>query len=153
MPPHSPRDTQTSHPSTLTQLTHARWARKIQNRRGREQRLGVVMLGMIENVVARALFDDTAALHHHDAVGDLLDRSEVVADKQAGEAVLRLQPPEQFQHLSLDRHVERGDRLVSDPKRRMPHHRPPDPDALTLAPPNLLPPTLFQPRPPALLRP
>src|SRR3982750_2483996 len=43
---------------------------EVQHRRGREQRLGVVMLGMIEYVVTQALLDDLAALHHHDAVGD-----------------------------------------------------------------------------------
>jgi hypothetical protein len=81
--------------------TRARRARKIQNRRGREQRLGVIVLCTVEDIVARALLDDPAPLHHHDAVGHLLDGSEIVADEEARKTILRLQPLEQLQHLRL----------------------------------------------------
>ena len=50
---------------------------EVQHRSRREQRLGVVVLRAVENVVARAPLDDPAALHHHDAdVGDLFDGRE-----------------------------------------------------------------------------
>src|SRR5882724_8778046 len=50
---------------------------KIHHRCRCEQRLGVVVLRTIEDVVARSLFNDAAALHHHHAVGDLLDSGEI----------------------------------------------------------------------------
>ena len=57
------------------------------------------MLRTVEDVVARAFLDDIAVLHHDHPVGDLLDHGKVVADEQAGKAVLLLQVGEQGQHL------------------------------------------------------
>src|SRR6185295_12722183 len=68
-----------------------------------------------------------------DAVGDVVDYREIVADEHQREAELLLQILEQVQNLRLDRHVERRDRFVAD------HHVGPeregtrDADALALA--------------------
>ena len=61
-----------------------------------------------------AELDDLAHVHHRDPGGEDLDDPEVVADEQAGEALLALQLLEQVEHLGLHRHVERRGRLVGD---------------------------------------
>jgi hypothetical protein len=91
------------------------------------------MLGIVEDLVARAFLDDAALLHDDDAVGDLLDHAEIMADEQAGEAVLALQFREEFEHLRAHRDVERRDRLVGDDEARPAHHGAGDRDALALA--------------------
>ena len=65
-----------------------------------------------EDLVARALLDGAAEIHHHHVVGDVAHDREVVADEEIGEAELAPAVGEQVQHLRLDRHVERRDRLV-----------------------------------------
>jgi len=42
-----------------------------------------------------------------------------VGDEQVGQAELGTQPLEQVEHLGLDEHVQRGDRLVADDQRRV----------------------------------
>jgi len=82
---------------------------KIQHRRRREQGFGVVVLRAIKNVVAAspARLCGRPASPRRDR--DLLDGREIMADEQAGEAILQLEPLEQFQHLGLDGHVESRD--------------------------------------------
>src|ERR1700756_5178571 len=61
-------------PSCSAGGARGRLAGEIQHGRSRKQRLGVVMLRTVKDLVARTLLDDAAALHHDDAIGDLLDR-------------------------------------------------------------------------------
>src|SRR5690606_16918742 len=58
--------------------------------------------------------DDLAQIHHRDPVGDVAHHRQVVGDEDVGQVELVLQPFEQVHDLRLDRHVERGDRLVTD---------------------------------------
>jgi hypothetical protein len=58
--------------------------------------------------------DQLAEIHDRDAVADVLHHREVVGDEEIGEAEALLQVLQQVDDLRLDRHVERGDRLVAD---------------------------------------
>ena len=79
------------------------------------------------------VLDDPAEIHHGDAVADVLDHRQVVRDEQVRQAELALQVHQQVDDLRLDRHVERGDRLVADDQLRVERQRPRDADALPLA--------------------
>ena len=72
------------------------------------------MLGRIEHLVARPLLDDPPGVHDHDAVRDLRNDAQVMRDEDDRGRVLALEPLQQRQHLGLDRHVERGRRLIGD---------------------------------------
>ena len=48
----------------------------------------------------------------------LRDHAEIVRDQEHGQVVVRLEPAQERQDLRLDRHVERGRRLVRDQERR-----------------------------------
>ena len=54
--------------------------------RGREERLGVRVLGCPEEVGAGCELDDLPEVHDADAVAEVLDRREVVGDEEAREA-------------------------------------------------------------------
>ena len=68
-----------------------------------------------------------------DAVADVLDHAEVVADEEIREVERALQLHEQVEHLRLDRHVERRDRLVADEELGLDRERAGDADARALA--------------------
>ena len=51
-------------------------------------------------------------------VGDVAHDGEIVRDEEIGEPELALQVGQQVEHLRLDRHVERRDRLVGDQQLR-----------------------------------
>ena len=59
--------------------------------------------------------------------------AEVVGDEDVAEVELVLQVVEQVDDLRLDRHVERGNRLVEQDQARVDGQRPSDPDPLALA--------------------
>ena len=48
----------------------------------REQTLGVIVLWRIEDLLDATLFDDVAAVHNHDFVGDIGDHSHIVGDDE-----------------------------------------------------------------------
>ena len=72
-------------------------------------------------------------VHHADAVGEDVDDGEVVADEQTRELQLLLQFLQEIEEAGLDRHVQRGRRLVGDEKLRRERERAGDADALALA--------------------
>ena len=78
-----------------------------------EQRPRVRMAGLAEERLRRSALDDAAEVHDDDAVADVPDDAEIVADEQVGERKRALQLDEQVEHLRLDRDVERGDGLVA----------------------------------------
>ncbi len=79
------------------------------------------------------VFDDLAEIHHGDAVADVLDDGQIVGDEEIGQPLLLLQPHHQVDHLRLDRHIQRRDRLVGDDEPRVERERAGDADALPLA--------------------
>ena len=83
--------------------------------------------------VARGELHDPAEVHHRDPVRDVADHAEIVRDEEVGEPEPLLEVFEQVDHLGLDGHVERGDRLVADDELGVQRERPGHPDALALA--------------------
>ena len=102
-------------------------------RRRRQQRPRIGMLRIGEDVLARALFDDAAEIHDHHVIGDMAHDRQIVADEEIGEIEPLLDVGEEVQHLRLDRHIERRDRLVEHQDGRRQHQRAGDGDALALA--------------------
>ena len=96
----------------------ARAPRRIGDRHGGQQLARVRVLRIVEDRGARADLDDLAEIHHRDAVADALDHGHVVRDEEIGEPELRLQVEHQVEHLRLDRHIERRNRLVGDDQLR-----------------------------------
>ena len=82
-------------------------------RRSHESRR-VFGLGVAEDLLDRALLDDLAVLHDHDAVAERAHDLEVVRDEEVGEARLVLQLAQQLDDLGLHRQVERRGRLVEE---------------------------------------
>ena len=83
-------------------------------RNGRQQRLRVGVRGLGVHRVGIAALDDQAEIHDGDLVRKKTHELEVVADEQHGQPELRLQIAQKVRHLRLDRHVERGHRLIAD---------------------------------------
>ena len=59
------------------------------DRDGREQRLGVGVVGRLEDLVGGADLDHVAEVHHHHPVGEVAHDAEVVADEEHRGAVCR----------------------------------------------------------------
>ena len=79
-----------------------------------QQGSGVVVLRLVQDKLARALFDDQAGAHRGHPVGDVLDDADVVGEEQAGQAALALQLFEQAEDLRLHNDVKGRGRLVAD---------------------------------------
>ena len=77
--------------------------------------------------------DDRAEVHDGDAIRDVAHHRQVVGDEEVRELELVLQLLEQVDDLSLDRDVERRDRLVGDDEVGVERERAREPDPLPLA--------------------
>ena len=99
----------------------------------REQRLRVGMIGLREELRRRRALDDAAQVHDDDAVRDVLDDAQVVADEKVREVERALEFHEEVEHLRLDRDVERRHRLVAHQELRLDGERPRNADARALA--------------------
>src|SRR3984957_1864094 len=103
-----------------------------QGHRG-QQGVGVGGTRMIPHLLGRRLLGDLPQIHDRHAVAHVTHDRQVVGDEDIGQTELALQVGEQVQDLRLDRHVQRGHRLVTDDQLRVERERPGDADALTLA--------------------
>src|SRR5262245_27370243 len=108
-------------PSFMRAVSRARAGRsrprlppRIRLRHGGEKRAGVLVARVVDDIVAAADLDDLAAEHDGNAVADVVDDREVVADEEVREAQLLLEVLEQVQDLRLDGDVEGARRLVAD---------------------------------------
>ena len=88
--------------------------RSLQPGHGLQQSDRVRMLRVRQNVLRRPGFHDPPRVHHVDPVRHVRDEPEVVRDQQDRHAELLLERPEQLHDLRLDRHIQRGRRLVGD---------------------------------------
>ena len=95
-----------------------------------EQRLGVRMLRMVEQLLRRRLLDDLAGVHDGDLVGRLGDDAHVVRDDDHRHLVLLAQLLEQVEDARLHRDVERRRGLVGDQQPRLARQRDRDHHAL-----------------------
>jgi hypothetical protein len=91
------------------------------------------MPGLSVELVPAGQLDDLAQVHDRDPVADVPDHGQVVRDHHVGQVQLVLQVLEQVDDLGLDRHVERGHRLVGDDQLGPQRQGAGDPDALPLA--------------------
>ena len=100
--------------------------------RGQERdRVRMPRLGV--QLVPAGHLDDLAEVHDRNPVADVPDHGQVVRDHHVGQAQLFLQILEQVDDLGLDRHVQRGNRLVGDDQLGPQRERAGNPDALPLA--------------------
>ena len=106
---------------------------RIRDRHGREQRVRVRMEWCRVEHLPRRRLHDVAEVHDRDAVRDLTNDREIMGDEQVGDPELLLEVLEQVEDLRLDRHVERGDRLVAHDQLGAQRNGPGDPDPLALA--------------------
>src|SRR2546421_5793536 len=94
-----------------------------------QQRAGVRVLRVVDDLPRRPFLDDPAEVHDSDPVGKPRGRREVMGDHQYPEPL----PPEtieQAQYTGAHRDVEHRDRLVGDEEPWIEHERRPDCDAL-----------------------
>ena len=86
-----------------------------------------------EDLVAVAVFDDRAPVHHRHRVGQVFDHRQVVGDEKVGQVEVALQIQQQVDDARLDRHVQRRDRFVESEDPGPQGQRAGDTDALLLA--------------------
>ena len=91
------------------------------------------MLRRLEQRQHVGLLHLAAPVLDDDAVGGFGDDAHIVGDHDQAHAVFGLQPDQQVEDLLLDRHVERGGRLVGDQQLGVAGDRHGDHDALALA--------------------
>ena len=91
--------------------------RDVGNRR--HQAFGVGVRGVVDHLVHRANFSDAPGVHHGHAVTGFGDHAHVVRDQHHGGAMLFANAFEQRDDLRLDRHIERGGRLVGHDQPRL----------------------------------
>ena len=72
------------------------------------------MYGILKQLVGAGKLQTLTQIHDHDVVGDVLDDAEVVGNEHIGQAHFVLQVHQQVQDLSLNGHVQRGHRLITD---------------------------------------
>src|SRR3954452_20479556 len=101
-------------------------------RNGRQQRAGVVPLGIVEQLLGGPVLDRLTIPHHEHVVAHPLDDRQVVPDEQVGQTQLSLQLCEQVEYARLDRDIQRRRRLVEDQKVWFGGEGAGDADALTL---------------------
>ena len=99
----------------------------------REERPGIGMAAVVEDVAGGPGLHHVAAIHHHGPIGDLRHHAHVVGDEEHRHVLLFLQLLDQVKDLALDRHVEGRRRLVGDQELRLGGERHGDHHALTHA--------------------
>ena len=98
-----------------------------------DQAPGVGMGCVLVDLLGRSDLHQLAEVHDPDAVGEILDHRQVVRDDDVRQVVDLLKALHQVEELSLDGHVEGGDRLVADDEPRAQGERTGEADPLTLA--------------------
>ena len=98
-----------------------------------QQRFGIGVLGVLDELCRGCQLHDAARVHHRDAVREVARAGEVVGDVQERQLVPVLQLVEQGQDLRAAGCVDHRDRLVGDDVVRSEDHGPRDADALPLA--------------------
>ena len=100
---------------------------------GGQKRLGIIVLGGVENLFNRALFDLVTAEHDDDAIGHLRHHGHVMGDEHHRRAGFPFQPIHQRQDFRLDRHIKRSGRFIGNQQARFTSQSHGNHDALTHA--------------------
>ena len=91
------------------------------------------MLRVVEDAGGGAAFGHCPTVQDECLIGELAHDRQVVADQEVGDTALVADVGEQVEHLSLDRHIQRGDRFVEDQDSGLCRKGAGDRDPLTLA--------------------
>ena len=105
---------------------------RIWHRCGGKKCLGVGMLGVVIQLVDVGKFHDTSQVHDSHPVGNMSHDRQVVGDEDVGDTEPLLQVTQEVNHLGLDRHVQRRDRLIADDELGLHGQAPRNADALPL---------------------
>ena len=99
-------------------------------RQGEQQRLGVWMARILEDLVCKAVFHDLPGIHDGHAVCHIGDDAEVMRDVDDGHVQFLLQLLDELEDLSLNGYVECGGRFIADEDLRAAGNRRCNDDAL-----------------------
>src|SRR5450756_41816 len=86
----------------------------VQSRNRAQQRPGVRVLGVREDIDGRARLDHPSRVHHHYALAHAGHHAQVVRDQDGRGAEVTVDMAQQVEDLRLDRDVECGGRFVGD---------------------------------------
>lgn len=100
---------------------------------GLEQGLGIGVLRAGKQIRRRFRFKDLSQVHHIDAITDGLDKTEIVRNKQQGEAHCSFYIHQQVDDLRLNRHIQRRCNLITNNHPGAKAHSAGDSDPLPLA--------------------
>lgn len=81
-------------------------------RNGGEQRLGIGVKRICENIAIVAQLHNFTQIHDANAVADVLDNAQIVRNEQISESEILLQADQQIDDLCLNTDIQRGYRLV-----------------------------------------
>jgi len=107
-------------------------------RNGCKQSASVRVQGLVDEALRRTHFHDLTQVHDGDAAADVRHNADVMRDEDRREVKPLLQSAQDLEDLCLDRDVERRDGLIGDDQLRLARERPRNPDALSLAPAELM---------------
>ncbi len=102
------------------------------HRNGGKERPGIGMPWISEYRLAFSDLDNSAEMHHGDAIGNVPHHGEVVRNENVGKAKSSLQVAQQIEHLRADRNIKRGHRLIADDELRLDRKRARDRNTLAL---------------------
>ena len=120
-------------PGILGKARRLLHGRDAETRHRAQQPLGIGMERTAKQRPDRGLLGLVPGIHDDDPFGHLGDHAEIVGDQHDGGVDLLLQFAHQVEDLRLDRHIERGRRLVGDQQLRVAGERHRDHDALAHA--------------------
>ena len=101
-------------------------------RRGLEQRLGVGMQRVADDLAGWACLHYAPEVHDGDAMGEVIRGGDVVGDVEECSAALLLEVPEQIEDFGPVRGIDHRDRLVGDDQLGLEHQSPGNDDPLAL---------------------
>ena len=94
-------------------------ARTVETGHRAQQTHRVGMARLVKQLLGRSLLGDARGVHDDDAVGVARDHAEIMRDDDQRDVELARQVLHQLENLRLNRHVERGGRLVGDDQFRI----------------------------------
>src|SRR5438105_2641597 len=83
-----------------------------------EERLGIRMERVGQQLGRLGKFDDLPGVHHNDAISNVADDAEIVCDQQDTHSQFLLELAQQFDDLRLDCYIKSGGRFVGDQQLR-----------------------------------
>ena len=92
------------------------------------------MDGMVVERIGIGIFHDLAQIHDGDMIGDMLYNGQIMGDQHIGQAHFLLQFQQQIQDLGTEnRHIQRGNRFVTNHQLGLQRNGPCNADPLPLA--------------------